>query len=348
MSSEHSVACVTGRAIMDNLDPARYEVIPVAITADGVWTTGTRDAAELTMTADYLPQVKLREEIRLSTTPQRKGQFHFVGGDNAGQLYAEVDCIFPALHGRHGEDGTIQGLFELSGVPYVGCGVLASAVAMDKEYTKKILSASGLAVAPQVVVHPGDSLDEKDKQRLGLPVYVKPANGGSSIGVSKVDSWEDLDAALATAFAEDSKVLVESQITGPEVELGVLQYPDGTLLASPPAQLGGTTDSPEGFYGFETKYLAGSVTPTIPAPCGEDNTRLLKQMALAAFRALGCEGLARVDFFLTGNGPVVNEVNTMPGFTPISMYPQVLAAAGIDYQRLLDILIQRAMGGGGQ
>ncbi|AZA13408.1 D-alanine--D-alanine ligase family protein [Corynebacterium choanae] len=342
-SSEHSVACVTGHAILHNMDTTRFTPIPVGITRDGTWVVGTTDSAELTMRPDYQPEVRPREELRLAVSPQHKGQFYYVSGEHAGELYAEVDVIFPALHGHRGEDGTIQGLFELSGIAYVGCGVLASAAGMDKTATKLLLQAAGLSVAPQVVVT--GSLDEvvDDIAALGLPVYVKPASGGSSIGVSKVTHLDDLAAAVAAARKEDHKVLVEREMVGPEVEVAIVEYPDGRLRAATPAQLQGTTDSAQGFYDFDTKYLANTVQAAIPAPIGEEAIAEIQQLALRAFQALGARGLSRVDFFLTDDGPVVNEINTMPGFTPISMYPQEFAYDGVSYPELLGILIEQAL-----
>lgn len=343
MSSEHSVSCVTAGAIMAHLDPDRYDVIPIGITRDGTWTVGTTNPDELTIHDGALPEVGGGDEVRISTSPQRRGQIHYVSGAHAGQLLGVADVVFPALHGRYGEDGTIQGLLELSGVPYVGVGVLASAACMDKECTKMLLRDAGLSVAPQVILRGDDELTDDDQQLLGLPVYVKPANGGSSIGVSRVTDWADLDAALAVARAEDDKVLIESELHGPEVEVGVLEYPDGRVVASVPAQLSGTTESEEGFYGFDTKYLAHTVHAEIPAPLPESTISELTAMAITAFHAVGGTGLSRVDFFATPTGPVVNEINTMPGFTPISMYPQVFAASGIAYGELLTTLIDTAL-----
>ena len=215
---------------------------------------------------------------------------------------------------------------------------------MDKEYTKKLVAAEGIPVARSVIVREhGATVSEADKPRLGLPAFVKPANGGSSIGVSKVERWEDLDAALELAFEQDGKVLVEGALIGDEVELGVLEHPDGRLEASLPAKLNGTEDSDEGFYGFETKYLDNHVTATIPAPYDDATVATLQSMAITAFQALDCKSLARVDFFMTDAGPVLNEINTMPGFTPISMYPQVWLASGVSYGELLDVLVTAAI-----
>lgn len=338
-SSEHSVSCISAGAIMSHLDPEKYELYPIGITQQGTWTVGESDPEKLRSTNGVMPTVTLTKEVSLAADPARRGKFRFADGSE----HVTVDVIFPVLHGLYGEDGTIQGLFELSGVPYVGTGVLSSACGMDKEYTKKLLAAEGLPVGKEVILRGEETLTQADCQLLGLPVYVKPARGGSSIGISRVTRWEDMDAALREARQYDTKVIVESEIIGDEVECGVLEYPDGTVVASVPAQLVNTSVGHEGFYGFDAKYVDGDVSAMIPAPLDDAATRLIQSLAREAFQALQCSGLARVDFFVTQAGPVLNEVNTMPGFTPISMYPQVFAASGVPYAELLDTLIARAL-----
>ena len=338
-SSEHSVSCISAGAIMSHLDPEKYELYPIGITQQGTWTVGESNPEKLRSTNGVMPTVTLTKEVSLAADPARRGQFRFADGSE----HVTVDVIFPVLHGLYGEDGTIQGLFELSGVPYVGTGVLSSACGMDKEYTKKLLAAEGLPVGKEVILRGEETLTQADCQLLGLPVYVKPARGGSSIGISRVTRWEDMDAALREARQYDTKVIVESEIIGDEVECGVLEYPDGTVVASVPAQLVNTSVGHEGFYGFDAKYVDGDVSAMIPAPLDDAATRLMQSLAREAFQALQCSGLARVDFFVTQAGPVLNEVNTMPGFTPISMYPQVFAASGVPYAELLDTLIARAL-----
>lgn len=338
-SSEHSVSCISAGAIMSHLDPEKYELYPIGITQQGTWTVGESDPEKLRSTNAVMPTVTLTKEVSLAADPARRGQFRFADGSE----HVTVDVIFPVLHGLYGEDGTIQGLFELSGVPYVGTGVLSSACGMDKEYTKKLLAAEGLPVGKEVILRGEETLTQADCQLLGLPVYVKPARGGSSIGISRVTRWEDMDAALREARQYDTKVIVESEIIGDEVECGVLEYPDGTVVASVPAQLVNTSVGHEGFYGFDAKYVDGDVSAMIPAPLDDAATRLIQSLAREAFQALQCSGLARVDFFVTQAGPVLNEVNTMPGFTPISMYPQVFAASGVPYAELLDTLIAQAL-----
>ena len=342
-SSEHSISCVSAGAIISHLPPARYEVIPIGITKDGQWVVGSSDPDELTIHDRRLPEVTGEAAISLSLDPTHPGRFVYAGGPATGQVFADVDVIFPVLHGRFGEDGTVQGLFEMAAVPYVGAGVLASAASMDKEFTKKLAAAEGLPIGRDVVVRENRTLTDEEKDLLGLPVFVKPARGGSSIGISKVDHWDELDDAMDLARTHDSKVIVESMIVGTEVECGVVQHPDGSLEASLPAQLDDTESGDEGFYGFDTKYLDNVITATIPADFDRDTIRHIRDLAIETFQALDCEGLARVDFFVTDHGPVLNEINTLPGFTPISMYPQMFGATGIGYAELLDILIQRAI-----
>ena len=337
-STEHSVSCVTAGAIMNNLDPQRYEIVPIAITREGTWTIGVTEGLEIK--DGKLPEVEEADELTVALNPQGAGQIHNV---TRGTLHAEVDVAFPALHGVNGEDGTIQGVFEMAGIPYVGPGVMASAVGMDKEFMRKLMAAEGLPVTRDVILRGRTELTEEEKDFLGLPVFVKPARGGSSIGVSKVSSWDELDAAIAEAAKSDDKVIVEAELIGAEVEVGVLEYPDGKLVASVPAKLNGTEDSEEGFYGFDTKYLDNTVTATIPAPFDDDTIKSIQDLAIETFKSLNCEGLSRIDFFVTDNGPMINEINTLPGFTPISMYPQVFLASGVSYPELLDTLLATAL-----
>ena len=352
-STEHSVSCVSAGAVMTHLDPSRYRVIPVGITADGTWTLGPEDVSGLRIIDRRLPVVDPdRPRIAPGLSTGDRGVLRYVDGPRASEVVAEVDVVFPVMHGNHAEDGTVQGLLELSGIPYVGPGVFASAAGMDKEFTKVVLGAAGLPIGRQVVLRPGTAtLTAEESARLGMPLFVKPARGGSSIGISKVSRVEDLAAAIAEARRFDDKVIVEAAIIGREVECGVLEYPDGRVEASLPAELHipGEPTGTEGetggdsFYDFDTKYLDDVCTFDLPAKLTEDQTGELRRMAVEAFRALDASGLSRVDFFVTADGPVINEVNTMPGFTPISMYPQMWAATGVDYPTLLDTLIRTAL-----
>ena len=257
-----------------------------------------------------------------------------------------VDLVFPVLHGAYGEDGTIQGLLEMAGVGYVGSGVLASAAAMDKAFAKTMLRAAGLDVGRFLVLRPGEPVDDRELERLGLPVFVKPARAGSSIGISKVRGYDELPAALKLAFEHDSKVLIEAAVVGREIECGVLQDADGSVSASLPAEIRLRPDFD--WYSFEAKYLEDASEFDIPADVGADAVRAIQDASCRAFRALDCAGLARVDFFLQRDGRlVVNEVNTMPGFTAISMYPKMWAETGVSYPELLDRLIATALSSAG-
>jgi D-alanine-D-alanine ligase len=239
---------------------------------------------------------------------------------------------------------------ELAGVPYVGAGVLASAAGMDKEFTKKLLAAEGLPIGPYAVLRAAQpTLSFEDRDRLGLPVFVKPARGGSSIGVSRVTSHDELPAAIAEARRHDPKVIIEAAIAGRELECGVLEFPDGTVAASTVGEIrvGGVREADDSFYDFATKYLDDSVAELdVPAKIDDDVADTVRQLAIRAFGALDCQGLARVDFFHTEDGPLINEINTMPGFTTISMYPRMWAASGVDYPTLLATMVDTALARG--
>jgi D-alanine-D-alanine ligase len=344
-STEHAISCVSAGSVLAALDPARYEVVPVGITPKGAWVITSGDPQTLQISGRELPTVENGTAVVLPGDPTAGGLVVVEPGAGARVLHG-VDVVFPVLHGPFGEDGTIQGLLEMAGVPYVGSGVLGSAVAMDKEFAKKLLAAEGLPVGPYAVVRAGESLAEADRERLGLPVFVKPARGGSSIGISRVDDWAALPAAIAVARAADDKVLVEAAVPGREIELAVLEGIDGAPPdVSVPAEIlltGGRE-----WYDFEAKYLDDVSALEIPADLPADVTARLQEMAAGAFAALDCGGLARVDFFVGAGGQItVNEVNTMPGFTPISVFPRAWAASGLDYPALLDRLIRAALARG--
>lgn len=343
-SSEHAISCVSAGSILRNLDPARFEVVAVGITPQGSWVLTDGRPETLAITDGTLPGVSEESgtELALPADPGRRGQLLSL---DAGELLTAVDVVFPVLHGPYGEDGTIQGLLELAGVPYVGAGVLASASGMDKEFTKKLLAAEGLPIGDQVVLRPGvPTLTLDERERLGLPVFVKPARGGSSIGVSRVTQWDQLDGAIAAARAHDPKVIVEAAVVGRELECGVLEFPDGTVRASTVGEIrvAGVRGREDGFYDFETKYLDDAAELDVPAKVADEIAEEIRDLAIRAFRAIDCQGLARVDFFLTEDGPVINEINTMPGFTTISMFPRMWAASGIDYPTLLATMVETA------
>jgi D-alanine-D-alanine ligase len=349
-SSEHAISCVTAGSVLDAIDRSAYDVVPIGIAPDGRWVLESGDTTRLQIKGHgELPSVDGdRATIALL---REAGSTDLVVHEPAQppQTLGEVDVVFPLLHGPWGEDGTIQGMFEMAGVRYVGAGVLASAVAMDKAYAKVVLRAAGLPVLPSQTVTAREWYRDPDGVRhrvadLGFPLFVKPSRAGSSMGISKVHDASELAAAIEEAHRHDPKALVEQAAVGArELECGVLEAMDGTPETSVPAEIliGGEHE----YYDFAAKYLPEEHTElAVPADLPDDVATELRDMAARAFEAIGCEGLARVDFFLMPDGSLVlNEVNTMPGFTPTSMYPRMWAATGLDYPGLVDRLIQLAL-----
>lgn len=343
-SSEHSISCATAAGVLAAIDRDRFEVIPIGITRDGAVVLEPDDPERFRLDPAKLPEVADNgTRVHFPESTQTR-EFTVTDAEGTARSLGQVDIAFPILHGPFGEDGTIQGLFELSGLPYVGNGVLASALGMDKHFTKTVLGAAGIAVAPWVTIPASGWRHDPQGWRaraeaLGLPAFVKPARAGSSVGVSRVDDWGSFDAAMAVAFAEDDKVLVESAIVGREIECGVLGGREG---AEPRVSLAGEVlVSNGGFYDFAAKYLgAAGVDLVCPAELGENELRAMQRLAARAFEAIGGAGLARIDFFLTESGFVVNEINTLPGFTPISMYPKCWLASGLSYPDLITELIE--------
>ncbi|HKE51785.1 MAG TPA: D-alanine--D-alanine ligase family protein [Actinomycetes bacterium] len=348
-SSEHAISCVTAGSVLAAIDPEVYEVIPIGISREGRWVLSGTSPEQLAITDGRLPAVEdTGAAVVLAGDPTSRELVTAQPGAVPRAL-GEVDVVFPLLHGPYGEDGTLQGLLELAGIPYVGSGVLSSAVAMDKEYMKKLFIAAGLPVADYLVVRPRDW--ERDKvgvaervAGLGWPVFVKPARAGSSIGITKVAGPEQLSAAMETAHEWDPKVLVEAAVVAREVECGVLDSLDGdipeTSVVAEIKVRGGHE-----FYDFEAKYLPDEGTEyDVPADIPARVSDEVRRLAVAAFLAMGCEGLARVDFFLRTDGSVLlNEVNTMPGFTPVSMFPVMWRESGVPYPELVDRLIKLAL-----
>ncbi|HET6393191.1 MAG TPA: D-alanine--D-alanine ligase family protein [Blastococcus sp.] len=356
-SAEHAISCVSAGSVIAALDPDRYEVVRVGITPDGGWVLADPDQ-RLAITDGKLPEVTGGTAVSLVGDPAGRGLAVLDPGSAMGPALTGVDVVFPVLHGAYGEDGTIQGLLEMAGLPYVGSGVFASAASMDKEFTKKLLAAAGLPQGDHVVLRDvtgavsadPDLLDEAARERLGLPVFVKPSRAGSSIGITKVTDWAQFPAAVATAAAVDPKVIVEASVPGREVECGVLAGAGGGLPeASLPAEI--RLRPGVDWYDFSAKYLDDSVDFDVPADLTPEQTAAVQAASLRAYQAMDCAGLARVDFFL-GTGPdgrdrlVINEVNTMPGFTPISMFPRMWAASGVSYPELVDRLVRSALDGG--
>jgi D-alanine-D-alanine ligase len=341
-SSEHAISCVSAGSILAALDPDEYDVVPVGITREGRWVLAAGDPARLSIADRRLPEITAESgtAVVLPADPTASDLIVREPADGAASL-AGVDVVFPALHGAYGEDGTIQGMLEMAGIPYVGANVFASAAAMDKEFTKKLAAAEGIPVGPYAVLRAGCSLSAADKDRLGLPVFVKPARAGSSHGITKVSDWAQLDEAVATARRIDPKVLVERAIVGREIECGVLEgeaggAPEASLLAE-------VHVSGHDFYDFEAKYLEGS-NYTLPAELSDEVSQRVREYARQTFTALDCAGLARVDFFVTADDRIyLNEINTMPGFTPTSMFPLMWAATGLEYPKVVDRLIRTAL-----
>ena len=345
-SGEHDVSCYSAAGMLSHLDPAKYHVVPIWITPSGRWVVGSDrprsgkvDVPQLLAMTPYEPGGAI-EPGALATANGRESLHSIL---DALEVLRTVDVALPALHGLYGEDGTLQSLLASAGVPYVGNGVLASATGMDKEQTKKLLVAAGLEVADSVVLRSGQStLTEAERARLGLPVFVKPAHGGSSLGVSRVDDWAQLPAAVTLAREAEDKILVEAAVIGREIDLGVLEHPDGRVLAGPALEI--NVSASHEFFDYDAKYSGEGSSFDIPAKLDPKIADELADQAVRAFHALGCVGLLRVDFFLRdGIHPVVNEVNTLPGLTPHSQFPQIWEVAGVSYAALLDILIGTAI-----
>ncbi len=328
------------------IDRDRFHVIPVGITRDGAFVLEDDDPDKFALDPAHLPEVVDNGTRIVWPDSARSRELRVIDATGTRSL-GDIDLVLPILHGRWGEDGTIQGFLELLDIPYAGAGLLMSALGMDKNATKNVLTAAGVPVVPWVSVTRADlardrRMWEQRMRRLGLPVFVKPARAGSSVGVSKVDEWGALDEALDVAFAEDGTVLVEQAVVGRELECGVLEARgDGLPRVS---VAGEVVISGRDFYDFAAKYLnAPGIDLICPAPLQEGELREMQRIAARAFDALGGQGLSRVDFFFTGTEFFVNEVNTMPGFTPISMFPTCWIASGMTYTELISDLIDTAL-----
>lgn len=312
-SSEHEISLASARSVVNGLDPGRYETQVIEIGRDGAWALppGAQTKA-LAAEASALP---------IPTT-------------DAPEAFTSIDVVFPLLHGPFGEDGTVQGLLELAGIPYVGSGVTASALCMDKDLFKAVLRDRGIPVAPNVTLRPGDTVQNP----YGYPVFVKPARLGSSVGISKARTAEELETAVALARLHDDKVLVEAFQPGLEVEVGVLGNRE------PIASVVGEIVAHADWYDYEAKYADGGMDLIVPARLPAETAERVRELAVAAFVATDCEGMARVDFFVRPDGEVVvNELNTIPGFTATSVYAKLFAASGVPYEELLDRLVALAL-----
>lgn len=360
-ADEHSISCISTAGVLNAIDTERFDVVPVGITKTGQWIVGGEDPRSWSLNDGTLPEVVVTADSRAVTLDVSRGQDGFFA-DDPGQpdhviSLGHIDAVFPVLHGVYGEDGTVQGLLEMMGVPYVGCGVFASAACMDKHYTKIVLNAAGIPTAPGIMVDArhatGESVcDEVKKAKLAYPLFVKPSRAGSSFGVTKVEQADDeqaqiaaLEAAVAEAGKHDWKVLVEQGIDAREIECAVLcAAPGDEPEASWPGEivLDHRDQGDDQFYDFDSKYMDSSASHVeVPANLPVSVLEDVRDVARRAFAAVDGAGLSRVDTFVTPDGTVmVNEINTMPGFTPISMYPKAWDASGIGYTELITRLIE--------
>lgn len=334
-SSEHPISCISASGVLAAIDRSKFEPILIGITQSGTWIDMRQSDFERGSDGlSYVPEGGEKLIVDIHGIKDSKG------------IDLAIDIAFPLLHGAYGEDGTIQGLFEMAGIAYVGSGVLASAVAMDKSFAKPIYADFGLKVADGITVHRDNWNKSKDLEiakirALGFPIFIKPARSGSSRGTSKVRDESEISAALEDAFNYDPRVLVEAAVVGREIECAVLQI-DSVATASVLGEV--RVHPPHEFYDFEAKYLDGSTTFDIPANLAEPIASAISQAAITAFEALGCEGLARVDFFLSeDNQIIINELNTMPGFTPTSVFPALWEKTGKSYSQLITILLDSAL-----
>ena len=336
-SPEHDISGKSVTSVLNNLDKSKYDIFVIGITKDGEWFLYTGDFTKIE-SGEWENDIKNKKKAIISPDAKTGGIIVF-DGDDVSKIH--IDVIFPVLHGEYGEDGTIQGLFELTHIPYVGMGVLASANGMDKIYSKIIFNDAGIPQADWVVVKNTDDFEEKINEienKLGYPCFVKPARTGSSVGVGKAHNREQLKAALKNAAQFDRKILVEENIDGHEVECAVLGNND--VKAATVGEILPTVE----FYDFDAKYNDNSTKLCIPADIPEETIENIRELSVKAFKALDGQGLTRCDFFVKyeDGSVVLNEINTMPGFTNISMYPKLWNAVGLGYSELLDSLIELA------
>ncbi|SNC72116.1 D-alanine-D-alanine ligase [Kytococcus aerolatus] len=348
-SSEHPVSCATAASVMEAIDTDRWDVLPIGITRQGQWVVSTAEPESLEIGAGHIPEVTGGAESVVVPLGQRPGEVQVLSEGLPPEPLGQVDVVFPLLHGPFGEDGTLQGMLELADVRYVGCGVTSSALMMDKHHMKRVFEQAGLEVGPYTVItdrrwrHQQQEVLE-EARGLQLPIFVKPCRAGSSMGITRVDSYEDLPAAIEAAREHDLKVVLEEGVDGRELECAVLDGHHGEMpRASTVGEI--VVSGGHGFYDFEAKYLDEQSTRlSAPADAPEHVIERIRELAVQAFLAADCEGLARVDFFVTPDERIlVNEINTMPGFTPYSMYPALWAASGIEYSELIDELLTLAM-----
>ncbi|GLS29758.1 D-alanine-D-alanine ligase [Mesorhizobium albiziae] len=335
-SAEHDVSVLSATNVMRALDPAKYDAVPIFVTREGQWLlSGFQD--------DALATPSVGTEICLVPGGRGRAMAIPTDGGALGEL-PEIGILFPVLHGLHGEDGAVQGLAEVTRVPLAGCGIVGSANALDKDIAKRLLGEAGLPTARSLTIRAGAALAFAELQAtLGLPLFIKPARQGSSVGVSKISTESDYAEALAEGFRHDSKLLAEEFIRGREIECSVLEDPQGGLFVSRPGEI--VPAESHGFYSYDAKYIdQDGAALNVPASLPEEIEDSLRVMAAQAFRAVGCDGMARVDFFVTAEMRLlVNELNTIPGFTDISMYSKAMAASGVSYAEIIDRLVAHGL-----
>ena len=330
-SLEHEVSVVSAQYVTEAASD-RFDVVPIGVTKDGAWLTPDETQRQLD-----------REDEKFHKTLELAGERGVLARPEVLGALKEIDVAFPLIHGTHGEDGTLQGLLEMAGVAYVGAGVAASAIGMDKALMKRVMGQAGLEVADHIVVRAGqyegiDPIADAVEASVGYPAFVKPANGGSSVGISKVRSREDLGQAICLAFRHDRKVLVEEAIEGREIECGVLGNDDPE--ASPLGEISYTRE----FYDYEAKYLDDTTELIVPANVPDETTRRIQELAVQGYRSIDCAGMGRMDFFLTPDDRIIiDEINTLPGFAPTSMYPLLWEHAGLSYADLIGRLVDLAL-----
>lgn len=337
-SSEHDISLISAASVIRNLPENKYEVVCIGITKKGRWLYFPGDI-EMIENDTWMQHPDCCSAI-ISPDVTHKGIIKIL--EDGVSCIVKIDCVFPVLHGKNGEDGTIQGLFALSGIPYVGCDTLSSATCMDKDVTHTLLENAGIKTSPWFSMLYSEmnklqGLIPQFELALGYPMFIKPANAGSSVGISKAKNKDELVEAIKFAFTHDKKILIEKEIIGSEIECAVLGN------ENPSASILGQINPSNEFYDFEAKYVSNSSELIIPAPISENKSYEVRDIAIKAFKALGCGGMARVDFFVNDNEIILNEINTIPGFTSISMYPKLWEASGKPYDTLLDELITLAI-----
>ncbi|MBR2692066.1 MAG: D-alanine--D-alanine ligase [Aquamicrobium sp.] len=339
-SAEHDVSLLSAANVMKALAPEKYDPVPIFVTRDGQWLLSAYENGTLATPSSG---------TELCLLAGRHGRAIALPKDDVPYEAPKIDILFPVLHGLPGEDGAVQGLAEVAGVPLAGCGIAGSANALDKDLAKRLFNTAGVPAARSVTIRRGaaPAFDGLEKA-LGLPIFIKPARQGSSVGINKVSTQAEYEAALSEGFRHDDKLLAEEFIRGREIECAVLENPDGTLFVSRTGEI--TPAESHGFYTYDAKYIdADGAALKVPADIPGDVEDEIRAHAATAFRALGCDGMARADFFVTADRRIfINELNTIPGFTDISMYSKVMGASGVSYPEIIDRLVAHGMARAGR